>query len=1041
MGNNNEHHRPDPVFVRDISRYFNSNVEPFHPRLARSDTNTAQAGSPPRSLDEQQPLTKKEDPDTSHSSANSSFPISESALPTTFDTSADHLPPAELSHFFPRPPTTIDASGSQESFATASDCPSNSSLHRSPMFHESKDPQSLQETLDSLWAPAKPVTVRFSAPPTPIVGHTEMLIDFSEPAPAMISSTTSANTSFEVKTGSGGFPSANQSDTDMKPDLPRTETLTQLLASHPELDFGPLESSPKRALFNNIVNQSGSITGILLAGDNEPIQLPPVTYADATNIACQYPELADKVLKEPLATPVQVNRLLEPDDEAEGYFSGAPQQAPEASMEPEPVMPTHTDDSPNWALAPAQPEDYLPRPFGARARTDYGKTSGYRGGGGYERRQSTGGSGGTRYQQDQNEFDSQWGYGGGSGGGDRSRGGDDRRGGGGGPTRSSSGRYPEQGGRGDEQDDYNARNGPQRRGWSQDPSFGGGNGGHDELPHMHRGGGGGGNDSYSHGDRGGDDSYSGGGGNQRLPIRPSATQMDSWNASARDEPAPAPASGGGGGGGDEWSGTERDAWAAAPAEPVQAVWATPVAPTVEEKRDAPASGDGCNSTSAPAGAPAQDKPQSEAVIEWEPTHDPWTAPVTQATPARSASHAPSLPPQQSQSLRREAATAAPPSANEWMANHDPWTSGGDKNQNYNQQQSQKQLEPEKKREAPSSIRGGPSPFRDRVNDNQTPNRSSNEGSFSANLLDVRAPSQANVAALAASRANAHSAAPTELPVEFNYFLHSETVDWMSSGPTNPSQNSFSPSQNLVTPTRELTPTSRTPEQSPAREISAPSPRGTDYFDYKHGGDNWGGASGGVQGKENRSADGTSASGGDLNWGATDGGAQENSPRAEGHSFVLGSMKSDRYGCYSQQDYQRGPSERQWGPSGGDNRGSDSRREGGRSSGYDARGDRDNRDFDNGRGDGGYGGRAGDGYGGDSRGFDGRRGGRGGDHRDGRRNDYNRRDSGHRGDFDNGNPQNLNPYGGAGPLPGPYKGPPRVTSYGAKNFELPPLDSY
>jgi hypothetical protein len=67
-------------------------------------------------------LQKKEDPDTSHSSANSSFPISESALPTTFDTSADHLPPAELSHFFPRPPTTVDTSGSQESFTTASDC-------------------------------------------------------------------------------------------------------------------------------------------------------------------------------------------------------------------------------------------------------------------------------------------------------------------------------------------------------------------------------------------------------------------------------------------------------------------------------------------------------------------------------------------------------------------------------------------------------------------------------------------------------------------------------------------------------------------------------------------------------------------------------------------------------------------------------------------------------------------------------------------------------------------------------------------------------
>ncbi|KAJ7692678.1 hypothetical protein B0H14DRAFT_2651610 [Mycena olivaceomarginata] len=129
-----------------------------------------------------------------------------------------------------------------------------------------------------------------------------------------------------------------------------------------------------------------------------------------------------------------------------------------------------------------------------------------------------------------------------------------------------------------------------------------------------------------------------------------------------------------------------------------------------------------------------------AATSSRPTRDPWTAPVTQTTPARSASQAPPLPPQQSQSFRGEEATAAPPSANEWMANYDPWTSGGDENQNYDQQQSQKQFEPEKKREAPSSIRGGLSPFRDRVNDNQTPNRSSNEGS--ANLLDVRGPSQA-----------------------------------------------------------------------------------------------------------------------------------------------------------------------------------------------------------------------------------------------------------------------------------------------------------
>jgi hypothetical protein len=36
---------------------------------------------------------------------------------------------------------------------------------------------------------------------------------------------------------------------------------------------------------------------------------------------------------------------------------------------------------------------------------------------------------------------------------------------------------------------------------------------------------------------------------------------------------------------------------------------------------------------------------------------------------------------------------------------------------------------------------------------------------------------------------------------------------------------------------------------------------------------------------------------------------------------------------------------------------------------------------------------------------------------------------------------LNKYGGAGPLPGPYAGPPRLTSYGAKDFVLPPAGQY
>ncbi|KAJ7807729.1 hypothetical protein B0H14DRAFT_2609411 [Mycena olivaceomarginata] len=172
-----------------------------------------------------------------------------------------------------------------------------------------------------------------------------------------------------------------------------------------------------------------------------------------------------------------------------------------------------------------------------------------------------------------------------------------------------------------------------------------------------------------------------------------------------------------------------------------------------------------------------DSARAGAATSSRPTRDPWTAPVTQTTPARSASQAPPLPPQQSQSFRGEEATAAPPSANEWMANYDPWTSGGDENQNYDQQQSQKQFEPEKKREAPSSIRGGLSPFRDRVN-RQTDPQSFQQRRICKTFL-MSAVTRKPLADVARERPQRR---PDRAPVEFNYFLHSETLTGRAPAP-------------------------------------------------------------------------------------------------------------------------------------------------------------------------------------------------------------------------------------------------------------------
>ncbi|KAJ6538563.1 hypothetical protein DFH09DRAFT_1177233 [Mycena vulgaris] len=958
--------------------------------------------------------SQKRDADRSTSTcANCSFPLSESALPTNFDTSGEFAP-AQLSHFFPLPPTNLDKT------PATSNLPSNASLHKASMtsLNQSMGQASLQETLDALWAPPKHVPVRISAPVSPIAQTDELLIDFSsEPMPTLPSLTSSTptaflsrDTSFEIKSSRGvlsGYQSGDSSAFDIavktgvvEPTggvpMCREETLTQLVASHPELDLGPLDSSSKKASGDAARLDSAHASGcvsFVSVGEDEPVQLPPFTYADATNIATKYPELADRVLNEPLATPVQTNIMLQP-DEAEQFYS--PHEAPTSTLpaEPTPAMPDHTPDHPNWALAPDDPESdyYSPRPPRRdRRESTRHQSSGYAQNQNEfddrresSRRQSSG------YTQNQNEFDDQWQSS--QGHGDSSQ-------------RNASQRYsgPPRGY--DEKEDYkNAVNGPSRRGWSQEPSNSANDRSHDAPPHLR------GNDSH-------DQSY-------RLPTRPSGPRMDSMNVAAPvEESAPAV---------DEWTSTH-DPWAPAAEQPAE----TPQSSTRP----------GFN---------------SEAVDEWMPKHDAWAVPAeqpkteargVQGPPSSQSFHLPTVP----ETDRGDAIHASAPlkedggSANEWVASHDPWAVVADENHGHQPQM----LEPNNKREAPSSIRSGGSPFRDRMNDSANQNdRSVNEERFSTNVLDVRAPSQSSVAALAASHAgemydrrgpeNTRSGnQEEELPAEFNYFLHSETVDWTSSGPTKATQNSFSPSQNLAS---VATPPARGRSPPIIAPISAPAPRPTDYFDYnQQASDNYG-----------RPA------------------AREDNFKAEipnSTSFVLGSMKTDRYESCGDDGYRgRERSASQWGPSeerddGGRGRGRDSASPGygasfhhgaSPSHGRGRRGD----DYDGGSpyasrgkglpsqaeqyenprgGPGGHDSRGGPG-GHDSRGgprgYDSRWGPRGYDSRGGPEG----RDSrGGPGGYDSR--EGPGGYGSMGPMPPKYSGPPRRTSYGAANFVLPPLDEY
>ncbi|ETW84158.1 hypothetical protein HETIRDRAFT_311831 [Heterobasidion irregulare TC 32-1] len=67
-----------------------------------------------------------------------------------------------------------------------------------------------------------------------------------------------------------------------------------------------------------------------------PIKVLPKTYADATNLAAQFPELASNILSLPLASSV-APEVSQPS--AQPHFSACDQ-------------PKHTADKPNWALAP-----------------------------------------------------------------------------------------------------------------------------------------------------------------------------------------------------------------------------------------------------------------------------------------------------------------------------------------------------------------------------------------------------------------------------------------------------------------------------------------------------------------------------------------------------------------------------------------------------------------------------------------------------------------------------------------------------------------
>ncbi|KAJ7228392.1 hypothetical protein GGX14DRAFT_412996 [Mycena pura] len=247
---------------------------------------------------------------------------------------------------------------------------------------------------------------------------------------------------------------------------------------------------------------------------------------------------------------------------------------------------------------------------------------------------------------------------------------------------------------------------------------------------------------------------------------------------------------------------------------------------------------------------AHGRPDGAALDEWTPVHDGWAVRHDGADQPMEAHHRPDGG-----------------AVNEWTTRHDPWTENHDR----------QTLEPQNKCEAPSRIRGS-SPFRDRMNDSA--NQSDRSGSFSADVLYVRPPVQSSIASLAASHAAemGRRDAREHIPVEFDYFAHSNAIDWTSSAPTKPGQNAFSPSQRVSSPAHD------SGDASHAQHSATSSPD--------------------RRASENH-----------LNNGGHDDDFQVNLPPSAS-TFVVGSMKSD-WQYRDGESHRRASPASSWGPPGSD----------------------------------------------------------------------------------------------------------------------------
>lgn len=504
---------------------------------------------------------------------------------------------------------------------------------------------------------------------------------------------------------------------------------------------------------------------------------------------------------------------------------------------PDPTtMPTHTSERPNWALAPDEPEPSPRREY--RRNQDVGR---------HDQNRSLNREDHRGQQRDRNRGN---------------------HAGGGGSDYNSPSREPRD-------EHHNARNGPARRGRSEEPSYN-----QPSPSHVNR------NDqprntsspmrdnSPGQDHHNANQSHSYNEQPQRLPPAPALSHVNSLNASAPVKDASQPTI-------DEWQ-PVHDPWIAKEGNkiesdvrdtkpPPQNVNSYEKPPLLPNKP--PIYREDSLNTAAPYTAPPP------ITSEWQPTHDARTAPNGKIPPISSATHAyaqrdtaPShfnghRPSEAAWAGIREIPADSRRGQDEWQPPHDPWASQSPASHSTARgpQRDERRHEPQppphlrdhrpseeawagvrKQPDTPDGqqyARSGGSPQYAVVAARGVPQvreperrnfadtaRTAGDG-YARNVLDVRAPSLAGVATLAASRAaemyersNDNAPAKTD-ELYWNYAAYSETIDWIAADTTKLVQNKFSPTQN-ITPSR--TPTGSDTASNPDTRSPVPQPDFNSY---------------------------------------------------------------------------------------------------------------------------------------------------------------------------------------------------------------------